>query len=105
MEAIGYTLKHAASNLSATSVGTERSSKAIMDIKQDVSSNLRENMSTFYERNKDFYQFFCENCTIDYQYYDYDSFQEFSEMSENVVVVFFGLILLSGLIGNSVVVR
>ena len=87
----------------------------IMDIQQRLWENLQPrppyggadsfNFTKYDDEYYQFYKYFCENCTVDYEYFDYDSYQNFTEITENIVIVFFILVLLSGLIGNGVVVR
>ena len=89
----------------------------IMDIQPRVLENFQQphpphhgggdnyNLTKYDDEYYQFYKYFCDNCTIDYEYFDYDSYQNFTEVTENIVIVFFVLVLLSGLIGNGVVVR
>ena len=89
----------------------------LMDIQQNVFENFHQphfpyhgagdnnNLTKYDDEYYQFYKYFCDNCTVDYEYFDYDSYQNFTEVTENIVIVFFVLVLLSGLIGNGVVVR
>ena len=80
-----------------------------MEIQGNVLETLGKSLpngSSIYDADYiQFYKYLCDNCTLDYEYFDYDSYQNFMEITETVVIVFFGLVLLSGLIGNGVVVR
>ncbi len=63
-----------------------------------------ENISSLDDQSI-YYLLYETNCTLNFNYnYEIDDYSD-SSVSEKIVIVFIGLVFLSGIIGNSVVVR